>query len=255
MPISVGAQSIAGEDLRSGLLATTADSRVVASDNPAATGYDGTNSVRFWIYDPYGLSEIRIRGVGFTRAIGSTAIGFSTQSIRFDELRLFSSSGTVAGDLRVSGASRVRIGLEIRVEYVRSSLGSAHTALGGEIGMLIRMSPSVRVGSVLGNWITNSSTESSSGGFNGSLGISIQITDSARMLTDIRKSRYFATDYRVGMEWAPVPVLKLQAGLSSNPQRLSIGITFLLKSVRFHFAVDRHTLLGNSRTAEVGFDY
>jgi len=249
------AQSMPREDLRSGLLATTADTNVASSINPAATGFDGYSSVRLWIYEPYGISEIKTQGAGLSLAVGSTGFGFSIQSVNYDRLRLVRGNLVLSREIMRSAESLVQFGLRLQTEHARFSsqllTESGYAASGVQFGILIKVVPGIVLGSVLGTWFVASSRSASSVRFDAGMGIGIQLSERARVLSDIRRVKFFGTDVRVGMEFSPVHVIRLQGGLASNPERFTIGITFSLRRIHIHFVVDRHNLLGSSRAAEM----
>lgn len=258
-PPAVLAQSMPREDLRSGLLATTADTNASSSINPAATGYDGYSSVRLWVYDPYGIAEIRTQGAGFSRATGSTGFGLSVQSVSYDRLALVHGNVILAREISRSEGSLVRIGLKLKLEYARLSSHLSprrgHVTAGIQFGILIQILPGIHVGSVIGNWIPTSSRSVSGTGFDAGMGIGIQLSRRTRLLSDIRRTKFFGTDVRVGMEFTPVHVLRIQTGMATNPERFTLGITFALRPVLLHFSVDRHNLLGTSRLAEMELEF
>ncbi len=250
----VSSQTIGNGAVVSGLTAGAALRDPFAALNPSTAGSNREAAVSIWTTRPYNISEIQI--VGFTGTLSLWGLGIAPRfrSIGFDDYREYQSSIqlgipiTWGADRNTNqGTDRLaRMGIGVHAVSKSAAQGGLRTSYVLTTGILVPVAPNIELGAVLSRSIKNTTR----GVRKMLVGLSFRLHEKTSIYLDVFSETLFRPSYRLGMFTRPVRPIALRMGASTNPDKLSIGLSVRAGPLTGSIAVEYHLLLGATTTIE-----
>jgi hypothetical protein len=219
--------------------------------NPAGVGSIDTRTISvFYSPQPFGLTELSQGSLSYVEpfefgsfALSASRFGFA----QYREIELQLSFGGSVSDILSIGGSIHYYSLAIE------RYGSA-VAIGGDIGMLARVTESLQWGFAATNVnapVIGRAREKLPQTF--STGLAYQPMSEATLALDVVKDVRFPVEVRAGLQYVLLDILALRAGTTQQPSLLSAGIGVNLPLITFDYAFMEHAELGPTHQFSLSF--
>lgn len=211
-------------------------------NNPAALASSSEWHVSFFANQGFGLPELRFAATQVTLPFAGHVIGFRVQGFGFDAYNesLWQIS---TGRLYFPGTSRpVFAGISFFYKHIAIRQYDQGGALGWQVGSLFPLWPNLYWGFTYEQALTN--TEGVVIPVTGQVGFAFQPQDGLWFLASITKEVLFPFSVAMGAETSLSKFLLLRCGIATQPFRLSLGSSVLIKKLAMGMVAERHTPLG-----------
>lgn len=207
--------------------------------NPA--DMSSKNEASFYVMRNFGLSALTDYAFELSHHTKAVTIGLAGHTYGF---KLFRQS-----EFRVGiNKSILNIRFGLAVNYINYSLPEPYGSA-GTMGVNLGLAAPLAKGLWLGAWAENINQPEI--GKNKeelpqalAIGFSYRITSKALYLLECYKDIDFPVSIRSGLEFSPVGVLRLRAGIKTHPESFSLGLGIEQKGFRIDFAAVHHMILG-----------
>lgn len=239
-------QSIGNGALVSGLTAGAALRDPFAAVNPSGAGSVPGAAVSIWTTRPYNISDIRIFGLSGGMSIRGLGIAPRFRAFGFDEYYEYQTSINFGLPITRGMDRSARMGLGIQALSRTTARGGFQTFYVVRTGLLIPVASNIDLGAILSR-----SVESKAFKVRAALvGLAFRLHEKTTFYLDVFSEALFRPSYRLGVSTRPVRAITLRMGASTNPDKLSAGLSIQAGTITGSIAVEYHLLLGATTTIE-----
>ncbi len=198
----------------------------------------------------FGLSELRLGSVTAATPTGLGTVAAHARTYGFSERRETRVMLGLARALPLSRSRRLDAGLSVGVETASTEGYGSETAVLLDAGVQGDVLPGLRAGlagrNLLGLGLSDASDlERSASTVPGlTVGLAYTPSDRALLLLDADQDLDFGLSVRAGAEVRVAEPLVLRAGVSSRPERFSLGAGVRAGALRADLAAETHPTLG-----------
>jgi hypothetical protein len=212
--------------------------------NPAALGTPGARLFSV-SYTPslFGLDDLRHSALAYVEPFSWGAVGVSASVFGASLYR----ETTFAAECEVEVVPGFWAGVRCAVLTLRIQDYGSGSTLGVDAGFLIRLSPLVDLGGVVGNLNAPSIGESSERlPQTITLGLSFHPVSAGSLCAAIYSDHLFSPEFRFGAEYSPLREFTLRGGICQDPSSYSAGIGFRYSGFSIDYTYLTHRELGGS---------
>ncbi len=214
--------------------------------NPATLAQVPRKAVTIFYSRPFGIKEITLSSVAASAAFGNMSIGGAVAHLaqaQFEDqnYQLTFALKVPLPAARRKAAKQFLLGVQSVWRRVRVSGYETRSAGQMHAGLIAPLSQRLAWGAALGN-VFGFGTERSPRSM--AFGLSYRSASRFTGQIDLYKQSGFAHELRAGAELIILAPLLLRVGMSTNPERFTVGLAFALQPVTLHFTTFSHDDLG-----------
>ena len=238
--LGVRAQAMGGSGIA---LATDAEGQFI---NPATLAQVPGKAVTLFYSRPFGIKDLALSSLAASAALKRISFGaaFVHLGLKQFEDQNFLSSFALKIKMPAPRGPREKhflFGVQSALRRVRIAGYESRSAWQMNAGFIAPMSTSLAWGAALGNVFGVGNERSAR---NMTFGLSYRSSSRFVGQLDLYKQSGFAHELRAGAEMLILNPLLLRVGMSTNPERFTVGLAFALKPVTLHFTSFSHFDLG-----------
>lgn len=212
--------------------------------NPATWASLEGQWVGLFASEAYGLSELRYGAAQAATPLWGNVLAAGVQTFGFEDYRETTFLGGAARSLSLGTSRQVHVGVAVRVQNASIPGYGSALATGVSLGVQVNVLPSLDFG-VSGLNINGPEMA----GENAmdrtlSMGLAYSAAEQAMVLADIVKVVDRPSSVRVGVLMTPHRILRLRAGVATEPTRFAGGVGVALGPLRADVAAEQHQDLG-----------
>jgi hypothetical protein len=212
--------------------------------NPAGLGGAGKRTLSV-SYTPslFGLDDIRRSALAYVEPFSWGAVGVSASMFGSALYR----ETTLAAECAVEVGQGCRAGVRCAVMSLRIQDYGSDATLGIDAGFVIRLSPLVDIGGSAGTLNAPSIGESPERLPQViTLGLTLHPISAASLCAAVYSDQLFSPEFRLGMEYSPLPEIILRGGVCEEPSSYTAGFGFSYSGFVVEYAYLSHRDLGGS---------
>ena len=218
------------------------------SANPAALGAGGPWQMQLAYLKPYGLANLHHTEWDAVLPVAKGRTGLSIRTFGSEKYR--ETAFSAAGSIPLSPG--IFVGAALRYLRLEITHYGEAASVAADVGFLIRLSENVRWGTTIKN-INQARIGTSRQPLPEVMttGLELSPVRPVRLFFDLSKDVRFPADLRLGVEYSPISILVLRAGMGSEPQRVAAGFSLGLGRFRLDYAWVDHAELGPTHVFSV----
>lgn len=223
--------------------------------NPGALGFLETGSVGLSYEARYALKELQTQGVAVAMPLKVGVISVGGQFYGYDAYRTTKAGAGYSMKLFESISAGVQINY-IGMGFGNSYYGRKH-GISAEFGALAKLGDKVDLGFSVINLTRTKLADFKNERFGTllRLGASYQVLDELLLIGEIEQEIAHTTRFRLGVEYHPIDILYIRAGVQGAPMDLAFGFGLDWKRMRLDLATQYNQVLGWSPAASFIFDF
>jgi hypothetical protein len=222
--------------------------------NPGALGFLKKGSAGISYESRYALKALQSQGIAVAVPLKTGVISAGGQFYGNDAYR------TTRAGLGYSMKLSENIAAGVQVNYMGLRLdpyyGVRH-GISGELGLLAKINKKIKLGFSVVNLTRTKLSKFKDDRFSTllRLGASYQIMEEFVLMAEIEQEVSYQTRLRAGVEYHPIDLLYIRAGVQGAPMDFSFGFGFQFNQFKLDIATQYDQLLGWSPAASFHFDF
>lgn len=237
--LGVRAQAMGGSGVA---LATDPEGQFI---NPAALAQVPNKAMTLSYSRPFGIKEIALASVALGGAFNQMTLGLAV--IHFGHAQFEDQTFAFTGALKFTASSRKKetrtllLGVQSVLRRVQIARYEDRLNWRMHVGLIAPVSKSIAWGAAFGNVLEAGKEKTAR-----AIALGMSYRSPARFIGqfDIFKQTDFPLELRAGGEMLLLAPLMLRVGMSTNPERFTVGIAFHFKPATVHVTTFSHIDLG-----------
>ncbi len=216
--------------------------------NPASSAsLSSFRATLFYVPSPFQLSQLSHYGLIVAQPLTVGTISLGVHTLGFPLYRESNGSVTFARVI----TDDFFAGITLHAFHLAIQGYGSTTKFGTDIGGIFNLSKELSVGISLGNVNGADIGDGEEIPRTVTFGAVFRPVGSAVIVFDLIKDIRFPETYRVGLEFLPLDVLSLHAGIQGEPSRLFGGIGVTISPFTVHYGIGTHADLGSTHSIGV----
>ncbi|RFC55059.1 PorV/PorQ family protein [Brumimicrobium aurantiacum] len=254
---SLNAQGWLSQGARVGAMANNGVTLIDAFSyhhNPGALGFIENASVGVSYESRYALKELQTQSVAAAVPLKTGVISAGGQFYGYDTYR------TTRAGLGYSMKLSDRIAAGVQINYLSTRLDPAYGVKHGisaEFGALAKLNDRLNIGFSVVNIGRTEISEYKNDRYGTilRLGLSYQISEMLLLVGEIEQEINFDTRLRAGIEYHPIDLLYIRAGVQGAPMDFAFGFGLAFERIKLDLATQYNQYLGWTPAASFVFDF
>jgi len=220
--------------------------------NPAAHSARSDRVLTLFSQQSFGITALRYGAAHLVQPTrwGSFSAGAGT--FGFDAYREVHVNAGYARAFSFRTSRPLHAGINLRYYHTRVDGYGQAGALGIHLGLLVEVLPRLDFGAHATNVNKPALSDDTSLPQTLAVGLSYEAERRVRVVADVFKDIAFPLSLRGGLEVQPVDILRIRAGVASDPTRFTAGAGVSLGALEADVAAENHQELGWSPAASFG---
>jgi len=202
-----------------------------------------------YVPSPFQLSQLSQYGLIIAQPFTVGTISIGAHTLGFPLYRESNGSATFARVI----TDEFSVGITLHAFHLAIHGYGSTTKIGTDIGSIFVLSEELSIGLALGNVNGADIGDGEEIPRTVTFGAVFRLVGSAVILFDLIKDIRFPVTYRAGIEFSPIDVMTLHAGVQEEPSRLFGGIGIFVSPFTVYYGIGTHTDLGSTHSIGIMF--